>query len=67
MTTPEQVEQLMLKMKMGKVNGLNGVPIEVVRINELESVLARIGNNMMNEYRMPESWRSVLIPPYNLG
>jgi len=37
----------MMKMKMGKAAGPSGVPIEVIRINGLESVLARIGNSMM--------------------
>jgi len=43
----------------------SGIPIEIIRINGLESVLVRTGNSMMYGDRMPESWRrSVLIPLY---
>jgi len=51
-------------MKMGKAAGPSGVPIEVIRISGLPSVLARIGNSMMNGNKMPETWRSILIPLY---
>jgi len=54
-TTSEEVEQAMLKMKMGKTAGPSGVSIEVIRISRLESVLVRIGKNMMYGDRMLES------------
>jgi len=41
--TSEEVEQAMLKKKMGKATGPSGVSIEVIQISGLESVLARIG------------------------
>jgi len=63
--TSEEVEHAMLKIKMGQAAERSGVPIEEIRISKLESVLTRIGNNMMYGDRILESRkRSVLIPLY---
>ena len=63
--TVEEVRKAMAKMKMNKAAGPSGVPIEAIRLCELEISLAKIGNDMMSGKRMPASWkRSVLIPLY---
>jgi len=53
--TSKEVEQAILKKKMGKAAGPSGVPIEVTQKSELEGVLAGIGNSMMYGDRVPES------------
>ena len=63
--TVEEVRTAISKQKNGKAPGPSGVPIEAIRLCNVESVLAKIGNDMMNGEGMPNSWRrSVLIPLY---
>ena len=63
--TVEEVRNAMGKLKKGKAAGPSGVPIDAIRLCNVEGTLAKIGNGMMNGEGMPTSWRkSVLIPLY---
>ncbi|XP_076799918.1 uncharacterized protein LOC143445012 [Clavelina lepadiformis] len=63
--TVQEVGRAMYKTKIGKASGPSCVPIEAIRLCNVESILAKIGNGMMNGEGMPASWRkSVLVPLY---
>ena len=63
--TVEEVRNAMCKIKKGRSAGPSGVPIDAIRLCNIEATLAKIGNVMMNEEGMQTGWRkSVLVPLY---
>ena len=63
--TVEEVRNAMSKLKSGKAAGPNGVPIEAIRLCNVESTLANVGNGMMNGEGMPTSWKKSVLISYH--
>ena len=60
----EEVRTAMNRMNTGKAVGLNDIPVEVWRwLGELViHFLTRLFNKILEDERMPDKWRSVLVP-----
>ena len=62
----EEVKNTLRRMKKGKVFGPDELPVEVWKCMEEMGIefLTRLFNKLLVGERMPEEWRSVLIPIY---
>jgi len=54
----KKLEQMMLKMKMGKTTETRVVPIEVIRISGLESILAKVGGRVIQMLQLSQHFRN---------
>jgi hypothetical protein len=59
-----KIEEALKRMKRGKAMGPDGIPIEVWRCLGVRAIvwLAKLFNLIFQENKMPEEWRSVLVP-----
>ena len=62
----EEVKNALRRMKKGKAVGPDELPVEVWKSMEKMGIefLTRLFNRLLMGVRMPEEWRSVLIPIY---
>ena len=56
------VKRAILRRKTGKAARLNSKPIKAILLCNIESILAKINNDMINGERMPASWRMLILP-----
>ena len=62
----EEVKNALRRMKKGEAVGPDELPVEVWKCMEKMGIefLTRLFNRLLMGERMPEEWRSVLIPIY---
>ena len=59
----EKVRAAMNRIKTGKAVGPDNIPIEARKCLELTiDFLTRLFNKILEDERMPDEWRSVLVP-----